>query len=163
MPTTTELKQFCPQIGRLDWIGLSPEKRGEIRSVELAKVRTEQGLVGDHHSGGPGGARQITLIQAEHLPVIGALAGLVRIEPEQMRRNLVVSGINLLALKDRRFRIGTVILEGTGGCAPCSRMEETLGPGGFQAARGHGGITARVLTGGTLRVGDQVRDLPPPH
>lgn len=78
-------------------------------------------------------------------------------DPKVLRRNLAVSGINLLALKDRRFRVGEVILAGSGTCEPCSRMEENLGPGGYQAMRGHGGITARVLEGGTIHVGDIVR------
>jgi MOSC domain-containing protein YiiM len=77
--------------------------------------------------------------------------------PELTRRNIVVSGINLLALKDRRFQIGGAVLEATGPCEPCSRMEENLGPGGYNAMRGHGGITARVVEEGTIRVGDEVR------
>ena len=77
--------------------------------------------------------------------------------PEQLRRNLLISGIPLLALKDRRFWVGGVLLEGTGECHPCSRMEETLGAGGYNAVRGHGGITARVITGGPIRTGDAVR------
>ena len=109
--------------------------------------------------GGPmPGKRQVTLIQAEHLPVIAALAGLEAVTPEELRRNIVVSGLPLLALKDRRFRIGSeaggwVLLEGTGECHPCSRMEEAFGPGGYNAVRGHGGITARVLEGGQIEVG----------
>lgn len=99
------------------------------------------------------GKRQVTLIQAEHLPVIAALAGLETVTPEHLRRNVVVSGLALLALKDRRFRIGDVLLEGTGECHPCSRMEEAFGPGGYNAVRGHGGITARVLEGGLIEVG----------
>lgn len=67
-----------------------------------------------------------------------------------------MSGINLLALHDRRFRIGSALLEGTGLCHPCSRMEEALGQGGYNAMRGHGGITARVLEGGLVQIGDRV-------
>ncbi|MDB5044721.1 MAG: molybdenum cofactor biosysynthesis protein [Deinococcus sp.] len=110
---------------------------------------------------GPG-KRQVTLIQAEHLPVIAALAGVESVSPEEMRRNIVVSGLPLLALKDARFQIGEVILEGTGECHPCSRMEETFGPGGYNAVRGHGGITARVVRGGLIRVGDALTALPAP-
>lgn len=101
--------------------------------------------------------RQVTLIQFEHLAVVASLLGRAEVDPKVLRRNLAVSGINLLALKDRRFRVGEVILAGSGTCEPCSRMEENLGPGGYQAMRGHGGITARVLEGGTIHVGDIVR------
>jgi MOSC domain-containing protein YiiM len=81
------------------------------------------------------------------------------VAPDLLRRNIAVAGINVLALKDRKFQIGDVLLEGSGPCEPCSRMEENLGPGGYNAMRGHGGITARVLEGGTIRVGDAVRVL----
>jgi MOSC domain-containing protein YiiM len=113
------------------------------------------GLLGDRYAGGSG-KRAVTLIQAEHLPAIAALSGHARVDPALLRRNLVVSAIPLIALRERRFRIGEVLLEGTGECDPCSRMEAALGPGGYNAMRGHGGLTARVIQGGRIRVGDAV-------
>ena len=95
-------------------------------------------------------------LRFEHLRDIGAWLGTDAPPPEALRRNLVTRGINLLALKERRFRVGAALLEATGECHPCSRMEETLGPGGYNAVRGHGGLTARVLEGGTVRLGDAV-------
>jgi len=71
-----------------------------------------------------------------------------------MRRNLVVSGINIASLKDKHFRLGSTELAGTGFCHPCSRMEENLGRGGYNAVRGHGGITAKVIQGGRVNKGD---------
>ena len=91
------------------------------------------------------------------MPVIAELTGRSTVDPALLRRNLIVSGINLYALRKGRLRIGDVLLEGTGVCAPCSRMERALGPGGFHAMRGHGGITARVLSPGELRVGQAVQ------
>jgi MOSC domain-containing protein YiiM len=158
MPMMDELLDTIPQIGRLEWIGVAPLPRGSIVSRDAAKIEVNKGLVGDHHaSSGKGNSkRQVTLIQAEHLPAIEALSDADSVAPEQLRRNLLVSGVNLLALKKRTFRVGEVLLEGTGPCEPCSRMEATLGPGGFNAMRGHGGICARVLRGGTINVGDEV-------
>jgi MOSC domain-containing protein YiiM len=121
-------------------------------------AETGAGLVGDHYQGGSG-ARGVTLIQFEHLPVVAALLGLKDIDPALLRRNLVICGINLAALKGCRLEVGAAILEGTGPCHPCSRMEEVLGAGGLNAMRGHGGLTARVLRGGEIRLGDVVRVL----
>ena len=150
-----------PRPGRLDWIGVRAQRRGPVRVVPEAIAKAGLGLVGDHYRAGGKGTRQVTLIQAEHLPVIAALLGLRDLDPGLLRRNLVVSGINLLALKGIRFCIGPVLLEGTGLCHPCSRMEEVLGPGGYNAMRGHGGLTARILEDGVLHLGDSVVALSP--
>lgn len=159
MRTIEDLLDELPQVGRLDWIGISGATRSAIRAIARVEVRVGTGLEGDHHARSGRGHRQVTLIQAEHLPVIARLCGKAEVGPEMLRRNLAVSGINLHALRDRRFRIGTVVLEGTGSCDPCSRLAENLGPGGYNAARGHSGITARVLEGGTLALGDTVQAL----
>jgi MOSC domain-containing protein YiiM len=97
------------------------------------------------------------LIQHEHLPVIAQLARAQAIDPVGLRRNLVISGINLVGLKNARLRVGAALFEIVGPCHPCSRMEEVIGPGGYAAMRGHGGMSARVLEGGAIRVGDAVR------
>jgi MOSC domain-containing protein YiiM len=130
-----------------------------MNSVSMAVLDPRDGLLGDRYQGRAGGARQVTLVQAEHLAAIGAYLGLAPVLPERLRRNLVVSGLNLLALKGRRFRIGAAVLEMTGECHPCSRMEEEFGPGGYNAVRGHGGITARALEGGAVMLGDAVSRL----
>lgn len=75
------------------------------------------------------------------------------------RRNILVSGINLLSLKGKQFQIGDAVFEYSGECHPCSRMEEALGKGGYNAMRGHGGITARVINSGSLKVTDAVEVL----
>jgi MOSC domain-containing protein YiiM len=152
-----KLTDNFPHAGRLEWIGLRPARRADLRAVEEAEARVDRGLTGDHRAARPGSPRQVTLIQREHLNVIANLLRRDSIPPGFTRRNLVVSGVNLLALKGERFRVGEVLLEGTGPCEPCSRMEDNLGAGGYNAMRGHGGITARVLEGGVLRIGDAVR------
>jgi MOSC domain-containing protein YiiM len=154
--TLADLRARFPRRGRVAWIGLRPAPRTAIRVVDSAQLITDAGIEGDHRAARGGGKRQVTLIQQEHFGAIAALAGLDAVDPALLRRNLVVSGISLAALKDRCFRIGEAVLEGTGECQPCSRMEENLGSGGYNAMRGHGGITARVLQGGLVRIGDAV-------
>ena len=140
-----ELLANLPQQGQLQYIGLRPARREPLESVDKASLSTEHGLTGDHFAGKSSKKRQVTLIQAEHLVAVGAMLGLSSLDPGSLLRNLVVAGINLLALKDAHFAIGETELLGTGLCHPCSRMEENLGPGGYNAMRGHGGITAQVL------------------
>ena len=158
METIATLFEILPQIGRLDWIGLRTDRLGPITVVDEATIIAERGIEGDHRiTGRRGSKRQVTLIQHEHLAAVAGMLHRDTVSPELVRRNLVVSGINLLALKGKQFRIGEVLLEFSGPCEPCSRMEEILGPGGYNAMRGHGGITAQVVEGGLIRLGDEVR------
>ncbi|MEI6159566.1 MAG: MOSC domain-containing protein [Roseococcus sp.] len=142
--------------GRLTWIGLRPERRAPVRPMDKARLEPGRGLEGDRWRGAVTGGRQVTLIAAEHLAAIAGFLGREAVAPEELRRNLVIAGVNLLALKGRRFRLGAALLEYSGECHPCSRMEEVLGPGGYNAVRGHGGITARVVEGGVIRLGDSL-------
>lgn len=152
-----DLLASVPQIGRIEWMAVRPGRRAAPRAVAEVDAHAGRGLDGDHFSGSSSSARQVTLVQGEHLEVIARLLGKARLDPALLRRNLVVSGINVAALRGARFRVGSALLIGSGVCHPCSRMEEALGPGGYHALRGHGGITARVLESGRIQVGDEVR------
>lgn len=149
----------APIEGRVELIVVRGAPRERARTVERTVALAGIGLA-DDRLGQRGEAelstRQVTLIQQEHLPLIAAFARSGPLDPVDLRRNLVVSGINLLSLKRVRLRVGGAVLELVGPCAPCSRMEEVIGPGGYAAMRGQGGMTARILEGGAIAVGDVV-------
>jgi MOSC domain-containing protein YiiM len=144
------------RAGAVTWIGVRPGRRLAMVAVDCVELDVEGGVAGDHYQGRTNHGRQATLVQAEHLAAVGAYLGVGPVAPEQLRRNFVVAGINLLALKGQRFQLGSALLLATGECHPCSRMEEALGVGGYNAVRGHGGITVRIVRGGRVCVGDAV-------
>ena len=146
-----------PREGRVEWMGLRPDRHTPMVVRDEVEAVAGKGLSGDRTAGGRGGGkRQVSLIQAEHLPVIAAFSGHDAVEPSILRRNIVVRGINLVSLRGVYFRIGDAVFLGTGPCAPCSKMEKALGTGGLNAMRGHGGLTAQVIRGGRIAVGDAV-------
>jgi len=150
--------------GRLTWIGLRPSRKAPMLTPASALFVAGQGIEGDRYKTQRNGPRQVTLIAAEDLAAIASFMGR-DVSPELLRRNLVTSRLNLNALKERRILIGEVVLEASGECAPCSQMEANLGPGGYNAVRGRGGLTARIITGGEVRLGDaieRVENWPPP-
>lgn len=171
--TLRDLTQRFANAGRVESILLRPARLAPMLSPSEVLVEPGRGLIGDRRSttlrtGDLAQKREVTLFQAEHLPVVAALLGLPSLDPTRLRRNLVVSGINLLSMRSLfpdvrlQWQLGDeVILEITGTCEPCSLMEKELGEGGYNAMRGHGGVTARVMAGGTLRVGDPVRLIRP--
>ena len=145
--------------GRLEALIVRGSPRMPARIITETRAIERVGL--EHDRLGQRGeaelsTRQVTLIQYEHLAVIAQLARVAHVDPIGLRRNLVVSGINLLALKNLKIRVGESLLEVVGPCHPCSRMEEAIGKGGYAAMRGHGGMTARVLESGAIRTGDEI-------
>ncbi|MBB6522641.1 MOSC domain-containing protein [Pseudoteredinibacter isoporae] len=143
--------------GELRWIGLRPARKKAMISVERVMALAELGLEGDHRSTKtPGSARQVTLISEEHIACIKSLCQLDELPPEFLRRNLLISGINLNALRHQRFKIGDALFEATAQCHPCSRMVEPLGPSGPANMLGYGGLCAKILEGGEITVGDQI-------
>ena len=150
-----ELLSRHAQDGRVDWIGVRTARHDDVASVLGAEISLD-GLAGDHARPGK---RAVTLIQAEHIPVIATLIGRGDIAPEVFRRNIVVSGLNLAALRGAKISLGAAHLRITTVCAPCSRMETALGHGAYNAMRGHGGWCAEVVAPGHVSVGDPVKVL----
>jgi len=163
MKTIRDLLKPPHILGRVEAIVVRGDPRLPARHVPATTALAGIGLA-DDRLGQRGEAelstRQVTLIQHEHLAVIAALAGVPAVDVQALRRNLVISGINLVALKNARVRVGGALLEIVGPCQPCSRMEEAIGPGGYAAMRGHGGMTARVVEGGAISLGAVVAALP---
>jgi MOSC domain-containing protein YiiM len=148
--------------GVVHWIGIRPDRRAPMLALPAVRLDPALGLEGDHYRSATARKRQVTLIGALDLLAIADALGLDLVTAAQLRRNMVVGGINLHALRGRPFRVGTALLEATGDSHPCSRMEEILGVGGYNAVRGHGGITARILSAGEVQVGDPVSRAPGP-
>ncbi len=168
MLTLPDLLSQHPGEGRVDGIWLRPARDAPAVAVNAVRALAGRGLDGDRAAArtsrqAGGSRRQVTLFQAEHLAPLAAWLGRPAIDPGVLRRNLVIAGLNLLAARsplrglELLLHIGEeVLLEVTGPCDPCSKMERELGAGAYNALRGHGGVTARVLTDGEIRVGDRV-------
>jgi MOSC domain-containing protein YiiM len=154
--------------GELTWIGLRPSRKAEIVEVGSAQAIVDSGLDGDHRFENTlGSGRQVTLVseeyigQIEHFLALGRSAGQAlhsdeALHPRLLRRNLVIKGINLDALRYQQFSIGGAIFEAGAICHPCLRMEELLGKGGIAAMMGHGGLCLKVVQSGTITLGDTV-------
>ena len=145
--------------GSVEWLGTRPGRKCDMSIIQTASLVPGQGIEGDRFKGNLKSKRQVSLIQQEHIDMMSKMLGGEVILPEMLRRNIVISGLNLLSLKGAMFQLGTATLEMTEQCHPCSRMEEVLGVGGFNLMRGHGGILARVLDAGEVSIGDKLRFL----
>jgi len=125
-----------------------------MKQVMQANAVAGTGLEGDRAGRYSGSKRQVTLIQSEYLAVVQSFLPAVDVTPANLRRNLVISGINLNALLKQVVVIGDVQMEITGLCHPCKKLEQQLGLGVFNALRGHGGLTAKILSSGPICIGD---------
>ena len=152
-------KDLAP--GRVKWIGLRPAKRQTMLEVDTTLALEGLGLEGDHRtSKTPGSGRQVTLISDEHIKLIADFLNTRSIEYASLRRNLVISGINLWVIRHQLVQVGEATLETTSWCHPCSRMEENIGKGAVAAMLGQGGICAKVIKSGRISVGDSITLLP---
>tara|TARA_Y100000766_G_C18667086_1_gene488132 strand:+ start:152 stop:649 length:498 start_codon:yes stop_codon:yes gene_type:complete len=146
--------------GQLEWIGVRDKEHGII-SLDSVLAIKEQGLEGDKITLKKSKKRQITLMQKEHINVILSLANecdpkIIRKIMYFFKRNLLVSGFNILNLKGKYFRIGEAKFLGTGDCKPCKKIENLLGRAMYDAMQGMGGITAIVEETGIIKIKDNL-------
>jgi len=139
--------------GKVEWIGIRPKRKAPVESKESVNVDLDSGIEGDHPTVAN---RQVTIISKEHLKAVSSSLGMEKIDPAAARRNIVISGLDFESLENATIRIGGVLLEVTGPCRPCKRMEENLGEGGRLAMAGKGGWTTRVVESGSINLGDTV-------
>ena len=104
-------------------------------------------------------ALKITLIESEVLAAMERDAGVI-LPPEETRRNVVTTGVPLAHLVGREFRLGDIVLVGGRLNVPCRYLEDLNDrPGAFNALVNRSGLNARIVVGGTLRVGDRIEPI----
>ena len=145
-------------MGRLEAICITSAASQPMEAVSEIEALVGIGLAGDRYANGVGfysprptdpGAREVTLIAAETLDEL-------QLSPTQHRRNLTVRGVNLSELLGERFTIGEVVLEGVKDCPPCEHLEQLARKALIRPLLERGGLRARIVVGGTLRVGDAI-------
>lgn len=137
---------------RVEAIHVAAREGAPMEALASVECRADFGLVGDRYAR-PGSKGQLTLVSSEDLVQAAAELG-APIASGATRRNVTVGG--RLPSVGARVRLGDVLLEVTGPAEPCGLMDECIGAGAKDALRGRAGVRARVLGGGTLRVGDAV-------
>jgi MOSC domain-containing protein YiiM len=148
--------------GFVESIFLAPEGGAQMKGVQAATALEDCGLEDDRYCAGTGHwsrfgrVCEVTFIAAEDLGVIERETG-VGVNNGEHRRNVVTSGISLKALRcGERFRVGEAAFEYRGPRSVCRYIERLTEPGMTQALKGRGGICARVIENGTVRVGDEI-------
>lgn len=138
-----------------------------MRGRESAVALAGEGLEGDRYRNGVGfysqtpttpGARELTLIAEEALADVTAETG-IPIPLHEHRRNITTRGIDVDALLGHQFRIGDVLCEGVRACPPCNHLDELTGKPLLQPLARRGGLRARIVRGGVLRVGDRIEPI----
>jgi hypothetical protein len=129
-----------------------------VRHLEAARMLAGRGVGGDRHvtgsgtfpSGPPGSA--LTMIGAEVCDSFEP-----PLAPDEHRRNLVTSGIDLGALVGHEFTIGAVRCRGMRLCEPCTVVQGYAARPVLRELVHRGGLRADILEDGEIRLGDEVR------
>ena len=148
-----------PGHGVVEVIAIAPAAEAPMESLQSATAIAGAGLEGDRYERGAGtfspgrsDGREITLVAAEALEEAGVAA-------LESRRNVVVRGVDVDALRGKRFRIGAVECVGRRRCEPCAHLQRLTRPGVLRALVHRGGLRADIVAGGELHVGDEVAPL----
>lgn len=137
----------------IDTLFLKPAHGDPMSRVPSVVAVEGKGLEGDASFGRK--RRQILLVEGETLDSFG-------LTPGDVRENIVVREFSLGGLAHGAIvRAGEVLLEITGDCDPCDRMDG-LRPGLQASIRGRRGILAKAISGGMIRVGDSIEELSRP-
>ena len=134
-------------------IRIAPGSRIQARAVDAVDAEAGKGLVGDRYHGAR--RRQVTLQSQEELDQAAEDLGHA-VEAHATRRNITVDVGEIPAKPGTRLRIGDVDFEVVRDAAPCRLLDDWIGPGAMAALRGRAGSALRVLSSGTIRVGDSV-------
>jgi len=138
-----------------NFVGHHGQPAGAHRIVECAEIHcvAGRGIVGDrfcdHKENFKG---QITFFASEVFGDVCRELGVSGQSPGVLRRNVISVGVDLNALIGEEFVLQGVRFAGVEECRPCYWMDQALAPGAEAALRGRGGLRARILVGGTLRV-----------
>jgi len=145
--------------GKVNYICVRSKRNNPVEIKETVFAIKDQGLDGDYYN--RPGNRQVTLIQQEHLDILAIKMKMDNIDPSMTRRNIVVKDIDLLTLEGKMFKIGEAILQYSGYCEPCKKMNKTVGNGGFEimAIEKLGGITTKVIKDGLISIGNTIEIL----
>ena len=153
--------------GFVEGIFLAPAAGSQMKGVQAATALEGCGLEGDRYCAGTGHwsrfgrVYEVTFIAAEDLDDIERETG-VSVKNGEHRRNVVTRGTILKRLRrGERFRVGGVVFDYRGPRSVCRYIERLTEPGMTRALKGRGGICARVIETGTVRVGDEIEVLSP--
>ncbi|HEY7633790.1 MAG TPA: MOSC domain-containing protein [Thermoleophilaceae bacterium] len=150
--------------GRVEAIYIGPVEAGPLGEVPEVEAIAGHGLVGDrqYRENPPPdeeSGRDITLIEVEALQALKAEHG-IELGPGESRRQVHTSGIRLNPLVGKRFLVGEVECIGVELCEPCNHLQSLTPPGVLRGLVHRGGLRADILSGGTIRPGDPVREVP---
>lgn len=123
----------------------------EVNSIACVAGR---GIAGDRFFDfKPDYKGQITFFAWETYEQIRAELQVPALSAGAFRRNVVLAGADLRGLEGVRFRLQGVEFEGTGEAKPCYWMNQAVAPGAEAWLAGRGGLRAKIVTDGELRIG----------